>query len=44
MDGRPALWGKYFEEKFGKICKKCDEAFYEYWFGGPLDVLYPDWP
>jgi NAD(P)-dependent dehydrogenase (short-subunit alcohol dehydrogenase family) len=44
VDGRQPNWGKYFEEKFGKKSKKCDEAFYEYWLGGPIDFLYPDWP
>ncbi len=43
VDGRQLNWGKYIEEKYGKQ-KKCDEAFFEYWFGGPIDILYPDWP
>lgn len=42
-DGRQPHWGKYFEEKYAKH-KKCDETFYEYWFGGPIDIVYPDWP
>jgi NAD(P)-dependent dehydrogenase (short-subunit alcohol dehydrogenase family) len=44
VDGRSPNWGKYFEERFGTQNKKCDEAFYEYWLGGPIDILYPDWP
>ncbi len=44
VDGRQPNWGKYFEEKFGKLYKKCDKAFYDYWVGGPIDILYPDWP
>jgi NAD(P)-dependent dehydrogenase (short-subunit alcohol dehydrogenase family) len=44
IDGRQPNWGNYFEEKFGKKSKKCDETFYEYWLGGPIDFLYPDWP
>ncbi len=43
VDGRQPNWGRYFEEKYGKH-KKCDEVFYEYWFGGMIDTLYPDWP
>ncbi len=44
MDGRQPHWGRHFEEKYGKILKKCDEGFYEYWVGGPIDTLYADWP
>ncbi len=42
-DGRQPHWGKFCEEKYGKH-KKCDEAFYEYWFGGLMSVVFPDWP
>jgi NAD(P)-dependent dehydrogenase (short-subunit alcohol dehydrogenase family) len=42
-DGRQPDWGKHFEEKYGAY-KTCDEAFYEYWRGGPIDMLWPDWP
>ncbi|MBI3669560.1 MAG: SDR family oxidoreductase [Acidobacteria bacterium] len=44
IDGRQPHWGRHFEEKYGKLPKKCDEAFYEYWVGGPIDTLYADWP
>ena len=44
VDGRQPHWGKHSEEKYGKTHKKCDEAFYEYWFGGPIDTLYANWP
>jgi hypothetical protein len=44
IDGRQPHWGKHFEQKYGEILKKCDETFYSYWFGGPIDTLYPDWP
>ena len=43
VDGRQPNWGKYVLDKFGKH-KKCDEAFYEYWFDGLIDVVFPDWP
>lgn len=42
-DGTQPNWGKYLEEQFGKW-KRCDEGFYEYCFGRPVDVLWPDWP
>lgn len=43
IDGRQPNWGKHFEEKYGKY-KKCDDGFYDYWFGGFIDVMFPDWP
>ncbi len=42
-DGSP-IWGKHLEEKYGQRIKSCDEAFYEYWVGGPVDFLYANWP
>ena len=42
-DGRQPHWGKHFAETYGAY-KKCDEGFYEYCFGGPMDLVYPDWP
>ena len=44
VDGRQPHWSKYVGELTGKPPKKCDETFYEYWFEGPLDALFPDWP
>jgi NAD(P)-dependent dehydrogenase (short-subunit alcohol dehydrogenase family) len=44
VDGRQPHWSKYVEELTGKLPRKCDETFYAYWFEGPLDVLFPDWP
>jgi NAD(P)-dependent dehydrogenase (short-subunit alcohol dehydrogenase family) len=43
-DGRRPHWGRYSAEKFGDCMKLCDEAFYQYWKGGPLDTMYADWP
>jgi NAD(P)-dependent dehydrogenase (short-subunit alcohol dehydrogenase family) len=43
-DGSQPDFGKYFEETFGQPSKKCDDAFYEYWRGGPVEFLYADWP
>ena len=46
IDGRHPIWSNHFEEKYGKRIKRCDEAFYDYWFDVPdmIDVLFPDWP
>lgn len=46
LDGRNPMWANHFEEKYGKRVRRCDEAFYEYWFDAPdaLDLLFPDWP
>jgi NAD(P)-dependent dehydrogenase (short-subunit alcohol dehydrogenase family) len=44
IDGRQPHWGNYFEEKYGARVKTCDEGFYEYWFGGAVETVFPDWP
>jgi NAD(P)-dependent dehydrogenase (short-subunit alcohol dehydrogenase family) len=43
-DGRRPHWGRYFIKKYGDCMKACGDAFYEHWFGGPIDVVYGDWP
>lgn len=43
-DGSQPHWGKHFVAKYGDCMKSCDEGFYEYWFGGPIDTIYADWP
>ena len=44
IDGGRPHWGQHFERKYGYRLKNCDEAFYEYWRGGPLDTIYANWP
>jgi NAD(P)-dependent dehydrogenase (short-subunit alcohol dehydrogenase family) len=44
IDGRAPHWGNHFEAKYGQRIRNCDDSFYEYWFGGPIDFLWPDWP
>jgi NAD(P)-dependent dehydrogenase (short-subunit alcohol dehydrogenase family) len=43
-DGRRPHWGKHFIAKYGDCMKPCGDAFYEHWFGGALDIIYPNWP
>jgi NAD(P)-dependent dehydrogenase (short-subunit alcohol dehydrogenase family) len=43
-DGRRPHWGKHALARYGDCMKSCGDAFYEHWFGGVVDVLYPDWP
>jgi NAD(P)-dependent dehydrogenase (short-subunit alcohol dehydrogenase family) len=42
-DGRRPHLGKKYKELYGRI-NSCDEGFYEYWTGGPLDTIWADWP
>jgi NAD(P)-dependent dehydrogenase (short-subunit alcohol dehydrogenase family) len=44
IDGRQPHWGNYFEKTFGKRIKSCDEVFYDYWWDGPIQAVFPDWP
>jgi NAD(P)-dependent dehydrogenase (short-subunit alcohol dehydrogenase family) len=43
-DGSRPHWGRHFEAKYGKTFKSCDEGFYAYWTGGPVDTMFADWP
>jgi NAD(P)-dependent dehydrogenase (short-subunit alcohol dehydrogenase family) len=43
-DGRRPHWGRHFGEKYGQCLKPCDETFYQYWSGGPMDTIYANWP
>ncbi len=43
-DGLRPHWGRYFAGKYGDCMKACDETFYQYWFGGPIDTIYANWP
>lgn len=42
-DGTRPHWGRHFERAFGKF-KTCDDIFYSYLEGGPIDLVFPDWP
>jgi len=44
IDDRQPNWGKHFEETYNHSTKACDQGFYDYWFDGPIDALYKDWP
>ncbi len=43
-DGRRPHWGRYFTGKYGDTMNPCDEGFYKYWSGGPIDTIYANWP
>jgi len=43
-DGRRPHWGRHFTKKYGDCMKPCGDAFYEHWFGGPMDAMYANWP
>ncbi len=43
-DGRRPHWGRHFVAKYGDCMKPCNDAFYEHWFGGPMDTMYANWP
>jgi len=43
-DGQRPHWGRHFLAKYGDCMKPCGDSFYEHWFGGPIDVLYANWP
>jgi len=43
-DGSRPHWGKHFEQKYGITVMSCDDGFYKYWVGGPIDTLYANWP
>ena len=46
IDGSHPNWSNHFEKQYGKRVKKCDEAFYDYWFDrpDPIEIVFPDWP
>jgi NAD(P)-dependent dehydrogenase (short-subunit alcohol dehydrogenase family) len=43
-DGRRPHWGRHAAAKYGDCMKPCGDAFYEHWSGGPMDVIYANWP
>lgn len=43
-DGRRPHWGRHYASKYGDTMNRCDEGFYKYWFGGPIEAVFPDWP
>jgi NAD(P)-dependent dehydrogenase (short-subunit alcohol dehydrogenase family) len=43
-DGSCPHWGDHARQKYGDVLNPCDDGFYKYWFGGPVDAIYPDWP
>jgi NAD(P)-dependent dehydrogenase (short-subunit alcohol dehydrogenase family) len=43
-DGRKPHWGNHAKKKYGDVMKPCDEGFYQYWTGGMVDSIFPNWP
>lgn len=43
-DGRRPHFGRHYQEAYGESMNPCDEGFYRYWFGGPIDTMFADWP
>jgi NAD(P)-dependent dehydrogenase (short-subunit alcohol dehydrogenase family) len=43
-DGRRPHWGRHVTAKYGDHMKSCGDAFYQHWFGGLVDTIWPDWP
>ncbi len=43
-DGRRPHFGRHYERTYGESINPCDEGFYKYWFGGPIDTMFADWP
>lgn len=43
-DGTRPHWGNYAGEKYPDCMNTCDDGFYKYWFGGPVDKIFADWP
>lgn len=44
IDGRTPHWGRHFEKTYGVRLETCDDAFYEHWEKGAMEVVFPDWP
>jgi len=43
-DGRKPHWGSHAKKKYGDVMRPCDEGFYQYWTGGMIDSISPNWP
>jgi NAD(P)-dependent dehydrogenase (short-subunit alcohol dehydrogenase family) len=43
-DGRKPHWGNHAKKKYGDVMRPCDEDFYQYWTGGMVDSILPNWP
>lgn len=44
IDGARPDWGAYFLKTFGRPSRAADDAAYESWLDGPMEVSMPDWP
>ncbi len=44
IDGRSPHWGRHAAATFGQAFSRCDDGFYAYCSGGPMDTLFAEWP
>ena len=44
IDGRRPNWGRHFATTYGQTLSRCDDGFYAYCVGGPIDTVFADWP
>jgi hypothetical protein len=35
---------RHYEKVYGANVNSCDQAFYRYWIGGPMEPIWADWP
>jgi len=43
IDGNHPHWGRHAAATFGQF-SRCDEGFYAYCVGGPMDTIFANWP
>jgi len=44
LDGARPHWGRHFAATYGQTLSRCDDGFYAYCTGGPVDTIFGDWP
>jgi len=44
IDGRRPHWGRHFTAAYHQTLSRCDDGFYAYCTGGPIDTIFADWP
>lgn len=44
LDGSRPDWGAHFSRTYGRTPRPADEAAYDSWREGPIEIAFPDWP